>query len=441
VASAGEHDDEGSDGQELPPPVAGMPASASGRPLASMLESTLGGGYRDIGGATSFVVESRRAPSSQHGGSVVGDMAGGLRDAGDELSLLAGFPFGGLPLFFDLETTGLSGGAGTYAFLVGCGWFEQDGAFATRQFMLATPSDERALLSSVAAELARAGALVSFNGKSFDGPVMEMRYLYHRVSWTGTALPHLDMLHVARRFWGHREATSADAPDAAAAREPACSLGALERTVLGHRRYGDTPGFDIPQRYFRFVRSGDPRPLVRVFEHNRLDLLSLAGLTARAAQLVRNGPDSVRDAREALALGWLYGRAGQDRRAGQSYERAMGLSKGSAAMLIESLRMLAVLERRARQYDEAAGYWRRILDVHGCPGHIAREASDALAIHHEHRVRDLRGARGFALRSLEADPRPAWEEAAKHRLNRIDRKLARSPGYTPRFAFADSPEG
>jgi hypothetical protein len=97
--------------------------------------------------------------------------------------------------------------------------------------------------------------------------------------------------------------------------------------------------------------------------------------------------------------------------------------------------MLAVLGRRARQNDEAAEYWRRILDVHECPGHVAREASDALAIHHEHRVRDLRRARGFALQSLEVDSRPAREEAARHRLDRIDRKLARSPGYTPRFQF------
>src|SRR4051812_8567073 len=190
-----------------------------------MLESTLGGRYRDIGGATTFVVESRQSPSSPHGNSVVGHLAGALCDAGGELSLLAGFPLGGLPLFFDLETTGLSGGAGTYAFLVGCGWFEQDGAFVTRQYMLASPADEPALLCSVAAELSRAGSLVSFNGKSFDRPLIETRYLYHRVSWAGMALPHLDMLHVARRFWGQRDAAmTVEAADDAAPRELACSL-------------------------------------------------------------------------------------------------------------------------------------------------------------------------------------------------------------------------
>ena len=110
-------------------------------------------------------------------------------------------------MFFDLETTGLSGGAGTLAFLVGCGWFEDDGAFVTRQFLLARHADERMLLEAVAAELARAGALVSFNGKSFDAPLLESRYLFHRLPWSGREMPHVDVLHPARRFWKRKEHT------------------------------------------------------------------------------------------------------------------------------------------------------------------------------------------------------------------------------------------
>src|SRR4029077_3318966 len=100
--------------------------------------------------------------------------------------------------FFDLETTGLSGGAGTQAFLVGCGWVAGDGAVVARQFLLTRPSDERAMLEIVRAELARAGALVSFNGKSFDAPLLETRYAFHRVEWARDCLPHLDVLHPAR---------------------------------------------------------------------------------------------------------------------------------------------------------------------------------------------------------------------------------------------------
>ena len=105
-------------------------------------------------------------------------------------------------LFFDIETTGLSGGAGTYAFLVGCAWFCDDGAFLTRQYLLTSHGDERPMLESVAGELARAGTLVTFNGKSFDVPVLEMRYMFHRLPWPGARLPHLDVLHPARLFWG-----------------------------------------------------------------------------------------------------------------------------------------------------------------------------------------------------------------------------------------------
>ena len=339
--------------------------------------------------------------------------------------------------FFDLETTGLSGGAGTYAFLVGCAAFDEDGAFVTRQFMLVRLADERALLTSLADELSRAGALVSFNGKSFDAPLVETRYLYHRLAWTGAALPHLDMLHVARRFWKRGDEVAGGAPLPAAG-ESGCSLGALERQLLGHRRHGDVSGFEIPQRYFQFVRTGDARPLAPVFEHNRLDLLSLAALTARAAQLARTGPSR---------------RTRSTRGAGARLDLcARGPGASRAPRLRAADRVVRAAYRRSRSNrcacwrcccgapgstDEAARYWRRILEVRGCPRHIAREASDALAIHHEHRVRDLVSARTFALRSLERTGRPARDEAVRHRLDRIDRKLERLKSDPSRLQFAE----
>ena len=169
-------------------------------------------------------------------------------------------------VFLDLETTGLSGGAGTYAFLVGCACFADDGSFVVRQHLMISPAGEPAMLRAVSAELEAAGALVSFNGKSFDAPMLETRYLFHRLPWPAGGLAHVDALHPSRHFWG----------DAGG-----CSLTVLESQVLGARRTGDVSGMEIPARYFQFLRTGDARPLEAVLEHNRLDLLSLAGLTSR----------------------------------------------------------------------------------------------------------------------------------------------------------------
>ena len=393
--------------------VSGFSSTALG---VANLTSVLGGDWRPQRGGSSFVVETQHEASSVYGRDTIGALANRLAASGEEAPLVAGgrparFPF----VFFDLETTGLSGGAGTYAFLVGCGWFGDDGRFVTRQYLLVRFDDEPALLSSVAAELARAGALVTFNGKSFDAPLIETRYLYHRLDWMGRDLPHIDVLHHARQFWRPRAGgASLDA-------EP-CSLVALERQLLGTRRQGDVPGLDIPARYFEFVRSGDARPLRAVFEHNRLDLLSLAALTARLLHLVRLGPDHARSAREALALGRLYARASQGERARAAYLRAAS-TESAGPTRIDALRALALASRRERSYDEAAGFWRQILDVPGCPPQTVHEASEALAIHHEHRARDLMTAKAFALRGLDTGRPSAHNEAVRYRLARIEKKI------------------
>jgi len=366
-----------------------------------------------------YVVERRYEPSRWYGREQVGAISTRLSDAAGEAALVAGGspacpPF----VFFDLETTGLAGGAGTYAFLVGCGRCEADGAFVTRQFLLVRHGDERELLAAVGDALGAAGALVSFNGKSFDAPLLEMRHLFHRLEWAAGRTPHLDVLHPARRFWGG----------------PDNSLIALEAQLLGAMRTGDVPGFEIPSRYFQFVRSGDAGPLAAVLEHNRLDLLSLAGLTARLLDLVRQGPEATADAQEALALGRVYARGGLDARACESYQRAVMVGKGARASTtrIDALRSLALLHRRARRFEDAASCWQQLLAWPGCPPGVVREAGEALAIHHEHRVRDLAVAKAFALRSLDAvasndeGPRPQWTEALQHRVKRIEKKMNKS---------------
>jgi uncharacterized protein YprB with RNaseH-like and TPR domain len=437
---------------------------------ADAVEHVLGGDWREERGSRCFVVERRVQADARCGRVRIGDLAEWHERAAAHAPMLtAGAPARPPFVFLDLETTGLNGGAGTYPFLVGCGRFAGDGAFLTQQYVLAAFGDERSMLETVARDLARAEALVSFNGKSFDVPLLETRYLFHRLDWTVARLPHIDVLHPARRFWG-------GSPH---------SLLALEQQVLGMSRVGDVAGFEIPGRYFQFVRSGDARPLAAVLEHNRLDLLSLAGLTARLMHLIAEGPDEAADAREALALGRVYWRSGLEARACEAFERVLsmcasvarggvpphgsrasvpstpmasagasmtnagasmtnagasmtnagasmaGTSASMALIKIDALGALAVAARRARRYEDAAALWRRVLDVAGCPRRIAREATRALAIHHEHRSRDLAAARAFAERSLDTEMRPAWNDAVRRRLARIERKMTEEPetGY------------
>ena len=133
------------------------------------------------------------------------------------------------------------------------------------------------MLALVGAIFRDAGALVSFNGKSFDAPVLETRYLFHRLGGRSAQLPHVDMLHPARQFWQR------DGDGRTGDGESGCSLVRARRACARRPRAGDVPGFEIPARYFQFMRTGDARPLAAVLEHNRLDLLSLAGLERTTA--------------------------------------------------------------------------------------------------------------------------------------------------------------
>jgi hypothetical protein len=301
----------------------------------------------------------------------------------------------------DLETTGLAGGAGTCAFLVGCAWFE-DATLRVRQFLLPSYAAERALLEATATLAGPADTLVTYNGKSFDLPLIETRFLFHRLPLAFAGRPHVDLLHAARRLWRGEHGDAI---------QGGCRLMALEQGLLGHEREGDVPGFEIPSRYFHYVRTGDAASLVAVVEHNRLDLLALAMMTARVARLLEDGAPAASSAREAIGLGNLFERGGRTQAARDCFARAVELG-GDPQVQAEALRALAVSCRRERQFEAAAAAWRRLLDLCGCPPRFAREATEALAIHHEHRARDLPQAYALASRLMDA-----------HRLARLHRKI------------------
>lgn len=325
-------------------------------------------------------------------------------------------------VFIDLETTGLSGGAGTVAFLVGCGYFDL-GAFQVRQFLLTSHAGERALLSAVADFFDGADLIVTYNGKTFDVPVMETRWLFHRMEMPLDGVPHFDMLHPARRLWKRR---AHDVPDGD---EGGCRLSTLERTLFDVVRVGDVPGMEIPGRFFGFVRSGDPRPLEPVLEHNRIDLVSLAAVTARAMRMARGGHDACRTCAETLALGRIYERAEHRSRAEACYRRAA--ESTDSQVRADALYRLGVRLRRDRRFEDAEAIWRELIEFtdprsmrRGVIGDYRQVAVEALAIHREHRAKDLAGARELALASLEESHGPR-ADGVRHRLARLDRKLSK----------------
>jgi uncharacterized protein len=398
----------------------------------------LGGRPITNGFGRALVVERRYESDRFHGARRVGDCMFADSDALRLLDPTLSPPDvrGDRTLFVDLETTGLSGGAGTVAFLVGCGWFDM-GAFQVRQFLLTSYASERALLAAVADCFAATTLLVTYNGKTFDVPVMETRWLFHRIPPPLDAVRHFDMLHPARRLWRHRTHASAIEQPAARPRDGAthenggCRLATLERVLCGVTRVGDVPGMEIPSRYFRFLRSGDASPLEPVLEHNRLDLISLAAVTAHAVELAQEGCARCRDAAEAVALGRVYERAGCGARAVACYERAMDDPAAPLDVAAEAMYRLGVRLRRDRRYVDAAAIWRRILDLkqgrYGPRSELLRAlqtfATEALAVHHEHREKDYEGAKELTLRLLEDAPD---DERPRHRLSRLERKIGKN---------------
>ncbi len=272
-------------------------------------------------------------------------------------------------VFLDTETTGLAGGTGTAAFLVGIAYVEGD-RLRVRQYFMRDYHEEPALLRGLAADLARFRDVVTFNGKAFDLPLLEARYRLNRERYPLAEARHFDLLHPARRLWK--------------ARLESCRLQSLEGSLLSFRRHGDVPGEEIPRIYFDFVRRRDGRAMAKVLDHNRLDVLSLAALAALACQWLDGG--FAEDPRDIYCLARVLERALLFDPAEAQYRRVLETETTGGSVRTASLLRLAARARRRGDLEAASGYWEQ-----------AAEAGDwlalrELALHHEHRRRDLSAA-------------------------------------------------
>lgn len=283
-------------------------------------------------------------------------------------------------VFLDLETTGLARGAGTYAFLIGVGRFNGDG-FRLRQFFMRDYDEELTHLEALRTELQDAEAIVTFNGRSFDWPLLETRAIMNRLRLP--LLPHLDLLHPARRVW--RPIIGG------------CRLVELEEEVLGVQREDDVPGHLIPQRYFDFLQTGDAAPLADVLVHNRLDILSMVALVGHLGQALaaprRRGLDEALSGAELFTIGrWLL----PDEEGVACLEEA--LYRGLPTELRRQCRrLLATAYRRAGRAEEALPVLEKLVDDDG----LSTWAYIELAKHYEHRARDFATARQWTVRALD----------------------------------------
>jgi uncharacterized protein YprB with RNaseH-like and TPR domain len=320
--------------------------------------------------------------------------------------------------FIDTETTGLAGGTGTYAFLVGVGVFEEDG-FAIHQFFMRDYDEELAMLHALGELLDRLEAVVSFNGKSFDLPLLETRFIMARQLPRLVDAPHLDLLPVARRFWKYRL--------------DSCALSSLETEILGVRRtQDDVPGWLIPSLYVDYARSGDAREMPRIFYHNAQDILSLVTLAARMCDLFATPLPVEADVpgEDMYGLARLLHDLGQSDRAEAAFEQAALTCQGTPVREM-AMRDLAYLLKRQERREEALLWWQELVE-----GEAAVYACEELAKHYEWHDQDLSQAiawteRGIALAKAWAPGPNRRDTLAEldHRLERLNRKL--SPAGVP----------
>jgi uncharacterized protein YprB with RNaseH-like and TPR domain len=313
--------------------------------------------------------------------------------------------------FLDTETTGLSGGTGTMAFVVGLGFFVEEG-FRLHQYFLRDPGDEPAMVEALAERLAEFEALVSFNGRAFDVPILENRFILARIPPPTMGVPHLDLLQPARRLYRYRLSS--------------CALTSLEREVLGvSRDQADVPGGVIPYLYRDYLRTGDAREMKRVLYHNAVDILSLVTLAVKLCRLFAD-PWTEADGAEFYGLGRWYADEGHSADVERAYRAAIW-STLAPDLRAKALQDLAYLLKRADCHAEAFACWQQ----------LALEAADdvlahvELAKYLEWRVGDLSLAARWtraALTQVENWPAGLRRNAAldelRHRLARLERKIA-----------------
>lgn len=312
--------------------------------------------------------------------------------------------------FIDTETTGLHGGTGIYAFLIGVGKFEGE-SFRLAQFFMREPEEEPAQLAAFSEFITGCRALVTFNGKSFDAPVLNSRYTFNGLSSPLTDNMHVDLMHLSRRLWKDRL--------------PSRTLINIEGQILGASRTSeDIPGWVIPQLYRDYLNTGDARLLKNVFYHNAKDILAMVGLFNHISDLLSNPLGrSETSALDLVGIGSVFERIGRLREAAAIYLQSLS-DELPEEIYLQTLQRASMIFKRLEEWETAIKLW----EIAANAGVI--QAIEELAKYYEHRARDLAAAYVWtqmgigALEDKGLLDRMEWKESLLYRLKRLEKKLS-----------------
>jgi uncharacterized protein YprB with RNaseH-like and TPR domain len=308
-------------------------------------------------------------------------------------------------LFIDTETTGL-GGAGTVAFLVGCGSIVADG-FEVRQYLIPDYSDEAAMLEALLSEFDNSKAIVSYNGAAFDLPLLQDRMIINRVARELDMNRHFDLLHPVRRLFRRRLGD--------------CRLVNVEKELFGFQRDSDLPGYLIPSVYFNWLAEQDPELMGKVLEHNRLDIVSLYFLAGYIAQAFQTEGGIFKTTDDLYSLSRIYGWRKQNHRVVDLYYRIDATENKSSAS--DVLLFHARAFKRIGDYEKAVALWKRLSSSSSREGFWANVE---LAMYYEHRIKDVEKAYQYAQKANEtASLSRRQRELLNKRLLRLHSKLSR----------------
>ncbi|HOJ01949.1 MAG TPA: ribonuclease H-like domain-containing protein [Anaerolineaceae bacterium] len=306
--------------------------------------------------------------------------------------------------FFDTETSSLSLGSGAFVFLTGFSHFQEDGSVCVDQFFLPHPSEERAFIYAVQEFLGHFSILSSYNGKSFDVPMLRSRFIFHDMEDDGLEKTHLDLLFLARALWKRRLES--------------CRLVEIEEAILHFKRTGeDVPGWLVPILYQDYLREGHAAPLKSVFYHNTQDVVSLAALfNVIHAMLDQEMQYAIEFPEDYASLAYLYEKLGNREQAETYFDAYFSSLAGSADP--EVLYDYAWMQRRNENWSVAVKYWHLAAEQDHLPAMVE------LAKYYEHQVKNVQQAMQWLERIKQYDPvkRSLLKDDLRKRALRLERK-------------------